>query len=1033
MASWNTNIGGPNWQGNANLATQRQLLSTSAGLYDDLLDFNFSTLKVSTLTVPYWISTAKLYVSDIEGAVIDISGITINQDGVFNAPNVQLSSLNFKGFDSLLDVDVSFDFGLGQAIGGVVGGLGALVGGATIAVGTGAGLAIQGAEQGIATLIAGRPQNFIDNTTYETINFTSQLQVSTLGNAYPAYSSILRTVSSLSPNQIPGREIFTSTIFYPGQICIRSLSDPFNLITGDPQINSSTIQSFGQWVPLEGLEPTNIDANSISTNFLSTGYGFIQVGEIQSLSNYSMTTSNIGIGNSANFTYNAAATFDLGSSGDANINGFINQWNFQTNLPIVFSQLGNPGDLTPGAILTLGTGPQSILQISSIQALGDIKANTGYFSSLVVNELTVISSFSTILSNVNVISTSLIKSYLVSTVNLEAQYVSPFTFSSLVGNPYGPFDITKYDSFLSTTYNQVSSLTQNIMNYSLNIQVQDEPSFSIGDAPLGVTYYPTPQNVEQWASTQIVFNGYTGAGAIDLGWVGQWAASAGASANLPAGATFDVLYTTIPSIGYAANFYLTENSNNANPVGTSTFYQYVDPTGGGNPFTGTFTARMTLPPVVGGVRSGWWEMETPAPPPYITQNNNTFQIFQDINDTYIKGSDRLHIQAGDILMDGTLTLSNFQANNVDFNGLEANFGFISTLSSSVFNVSTINASNITVNPLTGGINTFYYKSTISLNSNPQTVYPVNYTFLNDSPGLLPQYTLLPPFIGNNYFTSYNASSWNNTVWNNTTVAALGIPLIFCGDLQEPLGTYAGTFYINNTIVSPGYALPVYYINSAGSNLLGNVNGGTWGKVTTTNGTTWSITAVSNPQGITPNSYSNILNISQTTQQTNVVDTQNLYIQAPNTTITTGTLAMNADQIRVNSHKYGFLETNNLNSYPIGIENTVYIDGNISWSNVPGGSDYWQSDATNVVYNITGTVYYDVNSWFIQVIPSRFRTNESRILAWDVQPTAISIVGAGWAWGFNRYIQVLATIGGPGSNANNWNWILAIPKNYCTYI
>jgi len=86
--------------------------------------------------------------------------------------------MSMKGFDNLLDLDVSFDFGLGQAIGGLLGGLGALVGGGLIAVGTGAGLAIQGAETGIATMIAGRPENFITNNTYETVNFTSQLQVS---------------------------------------------------------------------------------------------------------------------------------------------------------------------------------------------------------------------------------------------------------------------------------------------------------------------------------------------------------------------------------------------------------------------------------------------------------------------------------------------------------------------------------------------------------------------------------------------------------------------------------------------------------------------------------------------------------------------------------------------------------------------------------------------------------------------------------------------------------------------------------------
>ena len=289
--SWNGAInGGASWQGNAALATRNQLLSTSAGLYDDLKDFNFSTISVSTLNVPLWISTAVLYVSDIQGANINISGITIDPKGIFNAPVVSVSSMTMKGFDNLLGLDVSFDFGLGKAIGGVVGGLGGAIGGGLIAVGTGAGLAIQGAETGLATMIAGRPQNFISQTSYETINFTTQLQVSTLGNAAPVYSSIFRTVSSISPTSVPGREVFTSTFFYPGQICVRSVSDPFNLITGDSNLNTSTIQSFGQWTALQGLEPENIVANSISTNSISSGNAYI--GDLSSFANDSYVITN---------------------------------------------------------------------------------------------------------------------------------------------------------------------------------------------------------------------------------------------------------------------------------------------------------------------------------------------------------------------------------------------------------------------------------------------------------------------------------------------------------------------------------------------------------------------------------------------------------------------------------------------------------------------------------------------------------------------------------------------------------------------
>lgn len=270
------------WTGTTSYATKKQLVSSISGLYDDLQDFQFSTItSVSTLTATEWISVPVLYVSSIVGATIDISGITISKEGLLDAPIVSLSSLSFKGFDSLLDLDVSFDLGLGDALGGALAGLGALVGGALIGVGTGAGVAVSGAAQGLATLVAGRPQNFISQTEYETINFTTQLQISTIGNAYPLYSSIKREVSSISANQVPGREIFTSTFFTPGTTCIRSVSDPFNLITGNSNLNTSTIQSFGQWVPLPEQASltstfTNIVLSNATDNPLLEQYRAIQ-------------------------------------------------------------------------------------------------------------------------------------------------------------------------------------------------------------------------------------------------------------------------------------------------------------------------------------------------------------------------------------------------------------------------------------------------------------------------------------------------------------------------------------------------------------------------------------------------------------------------------------------------------------------------------------------------------------------------------------------------------------------------------------
>lgn len=244
------------WTGQNPYATKKQLISSISGLYTDIQDLEVSTIRVgdfqvSTLTAKNWISTPELYVSSIIGGGIQVNNGLL-QISTGDISLLSLSTLSLKGID-LGGIDLSFDLGLGNALGGFLGGLGALVGGAFIGVGTGVGLAVQGLETGLASLILGRGDNTISNT-YETINGTTQLQISTLGNAYPLYSTIFRTVSSVSANQVPGKEMFVSSFFQPGTTCIRSVSDPLNLITGDSNLNTSTIQSFGQWVPF--VDPT---------------------------------------------------------------------------------------------------------------------------------------------------------------------------------------------------------------------------------------------------------------------------------------------------------------------------------------------------------------------------------------------------------------------------------------------------------------------------------------------------------------------------------------------------------------------------------------------------------------------------------------------------------------------------------------------------------------------------------------------------------------------------------------------------------
>lgn len=316
-------IGGANWQGNTQLATRNQLISSISGLYDDIQDIGISTLNVgnftaSTLTVLDYLSSTegffstlhvlnyistpniytssviaeRVYASTIEVSTLAIPGAFINNSllsistGDFSL--VSLSTLSLKGID-LSGIKFNFDLDIGTAIGGLLGGIGAVVGGALIGIGTVLGLTIQGLETGLGTIIAGRPVNNISQSVFETINFQTQLQVSTLGFAHPYYSSIFRTVSSVSADSVPGAEMFVSTIFPANTKCIRSVSDPLSLITTNSNINTSTLQSFGQWIPILNddymLRASNVEiTGNINTpnyfsldqsNFLNTSNDYL--------------------------------------------------------------------------------------------------------------------------------------------------------------------------------------------------------------------------------------------------------------------------------------------------------------------------------------------------------------------------------------------------------------------------------------------------------------------------------------------------------------------------------------------------------------------------------------------------------------------------------------------------------------------------------------------------------------------------------------------------------------------------------------
>lgn len=1029
--SWNPTptIGSANWQGNAQLATKNQLLSSVSGLYADIQDIGLSSitvgdLKVSTLTVANWLSAPIINVCTLHAQAIDISGVALDPSGVIitNAIsanqalfNLQiLSSLEFKQtFNN--SVNVSVDLHVGEAISGALTGLGFLIFETLLGLGAGLGAAFQGIGNGIAAMISARGSQttYINNNQFELLGGSTQLQVSTLGNAYPLYSSITRFVSSSAANVVPGREIFVSSFFLPGQICIRSISDPFPMMTSDSNLNTSTIQQFGEWVPLAGLEPSDMVGNSLSTNLISAG-------QILSGSN---TTFFQGITGGQSNAYNAGIQFTTGATNLARLIGYNQNLYMQTSQGFIFTQ---PGTLVENASLYLGTTANaSLLNVSSIYSRGNIQSQTLFASSITAEALTVISTINVTNTNIaNVTSTQTVEANNIYANFADISTFAPFFFSSQLGNPTGPFDINKYDNILSTTYDQVSSLTQNILNYSLNVSVLDEPNFNIGDpGPLGVTYKVTPQNISQWASTQIIFNGYQGPGAIDLGWVAQWGVTPGDLGGVaPGGATFDVIYGPSPAqqYQYSAPFYLTENSNNSYPVGVSTFYQQANPD---LPYPVSFTARMTLPPIVGGSRSGWWQMTTPCPPPYATSNNNTFKIFQDINDTYITATDRLHLQAGDIIMDGSFTLSNVNAQSVTAPLVNSSNGFfVNFVSTGNVFTSTLYASAFVSTPQYNNPLTF----TGSINNTPiQT--PMNFSYNFNTTDYQIQRTLTVPSRGPNMFNSMNVNEWNNTIWYAPlgTNATTGGPQIYLGELTRTSGFAYGPakFWINNTVL-PAVPFPVSVVRSGGwlSSIGTAVTTGTgFNLIQTPDGVNWTLTQnVPNPVGLGGQSYSNNYNLLMNQQLAQ------LNVGMPYTEVVSGTKSIVANKVMLNANQIRTI-TYGSPSFPpreAGFELSSYFDANVVFE---GSST--QSDAVNNIISPSGSLGYACVAWSPQLWFGRMRTDFG-IQGFEIEAVVSAISGTfgDLIWASHRYINITLS----PAEANIREIYFMVPVNWMTY-
>ena len=177
--------------------------------------------------------------------------------------NVQFSITSTLEFKPSVGLS-SINLGLGNVIQGLLGGaatqgLGVVLGGAALATGT-------------VALMTGRQSGGVNPGVFQTVNGSTQLQFSTV-NAVT--TNIFATTNSPNPLTTPGSTIYTSTIVPAGTYCVRSVGDPLNITN-----NASTIQMFGQWVPvfqspatIPNLSTTNINLSSINGQPYTPGGG----------------------------------------------------------------------------------------------------------------------------------------------------------------------------------------------------------------------------------------------------------------------------------------------------------------------------------------------------------------------------------------------------------------------------------------------------------------------------------------------------------------------------------------------------------------------------------------------------------------------------------------------------------------------------------------------------------------------------------------------------------------------------------------
>jgi hypothetical protein len=217
----------------------------------------FSTLNSGNLVISGAANMSTLNISSINGAEFTPSSITVNNIGTSSIITQSISTLGAEIRQGLISSIVFSPSLGGVSLGGVNLGLGSILGNV---IGWGAGVfgaaaGTVGMITGTAALMMGRSGSNVNVNNFEMVNGTTQIQFSTLG---ASTTSVYRFVdnSGADPSQVPGAEIFISTILPAGTHAIRSFSDPINTLSSP----NSTIQAFGQWIEVPFSMPSSISS-----------------------------------------------------------------------------------------------------------------------------------------------------------------------------------------------------------------------------------------------------------------------------------------------------------------------------------------------------------------------------------------------------------------------------------------------------------------------------------------------------------------------------------------------------------------------------------------------------------------------------------------------------------------------------------------------------------------------------------------------------------------------------------------------------